>query len=107
MFTVVFRSRLRNPDDAAYAAMAPRMLELVRTIPGFVSFKAFESADGERLALGHFESLEAVDAWRAHPEHREAQRLGQSRFYAAYDLEVCEVVRSHAFDGERRVSRTR
>lgn len=105
MVTVIFRSRLKDPEDADYAAMAPRMLERVRTIPGFVAFQAFESADGERLALGHFESLDAVDAWRRNPEHQQAQRLGREQFYAEYSLEVCEVVRSYGFDGEQRTVR--
>lgn len=103
MITVVFRSRLRDEDDEEYAALAPRMLELARATPGFVAFASFTSDDGERLALAHFESLEAVDAWREQAEHVEAQRRGRERFYSGYTIEVCEQVRAYGFDGEQRV----
>lgn len=99
--TVVFRSRLRDEEDPLYAEMAPRMLELARSMPGFVSFERFVSGDGERLALITFETLADVEAWRDHPEHREAQRLGRERFYSEYSLTVAEQVRSYGFDPER------
>ncbi len=102
MVTVIFRSRLRDPDDPEYAELAPRMLELARSMPGFVSFERFTADDGERLSLIAFETLEDVRRWREHPEHREAQRLGRERFYAEYEITVTEQVRSYSFDGERR-----
>ena len=103
MVTVVFRSRLRDPDDPLYAEWAPRMLELATSMPGFVSYERFRSDDGERLALIAFESIADVDAWRRHPEHREAQRLGRERFYSSYSLVVAVQERSYSFDGERRI----
>jgi heme-degrading monooxygenase HmoA len=102
--TVVFRSRLRDPDDAEYAELAPRMVDLAKTMPGFVSFERFTADDGERLSLIAFESLEDVDGWREHPEHRAAQRLGRERFYSEYTITVAEQVRSYSFDGKRRTT---
>jgi heme-degrading monooxygenase HmoA len=100
--TVIFRSRLRDEGKAEYAELAPRMLELARTMPGFVSFERFTADDGERLALIAFESLEDVKRWRQHPDHREAQRLGRERFFSEFSLTVAEQVRSYSFDGKRR-----
>lgn len=48
-------------------------------MPGFVSYSSSTSADGEDVAVIEFESHETVAAWREHPEHREAQRLGRER----------------------------
>jgi heme-degrading monooxygenase HmoA len=98
---VVFRSRLRNNDDPEYARLAPRMVELASGMPGFVSFKQFDAGDGERLALIEFETHEQVEAWRRHPEHLEAQRLGRERFYSTYDLTVCDVVRNYGSENPR------
>ena len=103
MVTIVFRSRLRDAEDPEYHALAPEMVELARSMPGFLAFKAFTAEDGERLALAHFESLEAAEAWRDHPRHLEAQRLGRERFYAGYTLEVCDSIRAYAFAGGRSV----
>lgn len=105
MVVVVFRSRLRDPDDSEYAERFSFLLELARSTPGFVSFRRYSSDDGERLALVEFESLEALRAWRQHPDHVEAQRLGRERFYEWYDLTICETVRAYSFDGERRSER--
>ncbi len=104
MITVIFRSRLRDPDDAEYAELAPRMVELARGIPGFVSFEQFAATDGERLALIAFETLEDVERWRGHPEHREAQRKGRESFYTEYSIVVAEQLRAYSFDGERRTT---
>lgn len=105
MVSVIFRSRLREDGKAEYAELAPRMVELAKTMPGFVSFELFISDEGERLSLIAFETLEDVKAWREHPEHREAQRLGRERFYSEYSITVAEQVRSYGFDGEQRFER--
>mgnify|MGYP002625943445 FL=1 len=98
MVVVVFRSRLVPDLPADYAPMADRMLALARTMPGFVSFKAFEAADGERVSLVGFETAEHAAAWGRHPEHLEAQRHGRERFYAEYHLQIAEVVRERDFE---------
>ena len=43
--------------------------------------------DAVRLSasLVEFESPEHLRAWREHPEHREAQRIGRERFYEEYE----------------------
>jgi heme-degrading monooxygenase HmoA len=93
----VFRSRLRPEAGPDYRDTAERMLELARAMPGFVDFKTFEADDGERVSIITFASAEAHRAWRDHPEHRRAQQLGRERFYASYDISVCEVTGEHHF----------
>ena len=87
----VFRSRLRPDAADEYSDAAQRMLELAKSMPGFVDFKMFEAPDGERVSLITFSSLDAQRAWREHPEHREAQALGRARFYEWYSIAVCRV----------------
>ena len=98
MAVIVFRNRLDDRHLNEYGLTAVRMLELVQSMPGFVSFKAFNAEDGERLALVEFESEEAAAAWGRHPEHLEAQRLGRETFYTAFTLQVCEVLRQSDFE---------
>ena len=69
-------------------------------MPGFLSYKTFRSDDGERVSVIEFETMEDLLAWRNHPEHRRAQDLGRSRFYAEYSIQVCEVVRAYSSDGQ-------
>jgi heme-degrading monooxygenase HmoA len=97
MVLVVFRTRLREEHAGEYQELAPRLAELARSMPGFISMKSFASPDGERVTLVEFESWEHVDAWKAHPEHREAQRLGRERFYAEYRLQSGEPRRDYGY----------
>ena len=96
----VFRSRLREENVDEYRATASRMEDLARAMPGFVDFKTFSADDGERVSIIVFDSLEHQAAWRRHAEHVEAQRLGRDRYYASYDISVCEVVRRSAWPKE-------
>ena len=93
MTIVLFRNRLRPEASEAYGQLAPEIALLAQQQPGFIAMKTFTAADGERVTIAEFESDEAVAAWRAHPEHREAQRRGKTEFYSEYHLQVCEVLR--------------
>ena len=95
MIVTVFRSRLRPEHVEEYQQWATRMRALVGSMPGFVSAKTFTAADGERVSIEVFESPETLEAWRNHPEHREAQRLGREKFYAEFHVQVCRVERDY------------
>ena len=104
---VLIRTSLRpNCDLAAYEAMDARMNELVSQIPGYQGIKAFTADDGESIAIAQFDSHEALLRWRAHPEHRGAQRAGREKFYASYDVRVCSVERAYDFSLERESKRS-
>jgi heme-degrading monooxygenase HmoA len=93
----VFRSRLRPDAGTRYEDTADRMLELARRMPGFIDFKVFQAEDGERVSIITFATPEDHRAWRDHPEHRQAQRLGRDHFYASYAVTVAEVRSARAF----------
>lgn len=57
-------------------------------MPGFLSIKTFYARDGERVSIVEFESKEAHEVWRNHPEHMKAQRLGRERFYSEFKIQV-------------------
>ncbi|MBF6316084.1 antibiotic biosynthesis monooxygenase [Nocardia cyriacigeorgica] len=94
----IFRSRLRPDAEAnGYSAMADRMEERARTMPGFREIKTYTAADGERVSIVVFDNRTDHDRWRADPEHRRAQQLGRTDFYSEYSVTVCEQVRHHGF----------
>jgi hypothetical protein len=41
--------------------------------------------------VSYWRDMDSVHAWGAHPEHREAQRLGRERWYKTWRLRVLEV----------------
>jgi heme-degrading monooxygenase HmoA len=69
-------------------------------MPGFVSIKTFVADDGERVSIVEFASADAQQAWRQHPAHLEAQRLGREKFYSEYRIQVCMVERDYAMPAQ-------
>jgi len=97
MALTVFRSRLKTGEEAELEPVGARMYELATSMPGFVSYREYQSADGESVAIVEFESKETLAAWRNHPEHLAAQEKGRSRWFAEYRIQVCEAVRDYSF----------
>ncbi|HXQ44123.1 MAG TPA: antibiotic biosynthesis monooxygenase [Acidimicrobiales bacterium] len=93
----VFRSTLRPEAVGEYEVVSERMVGLARAMPGFVDYKTFAADDGERVTIVTFASPAHHRAWRDHPEHREAQRLGRERFYTSYAIQVCTDVSESRF----------
>jgi heme-degrading monooxygenase HmoA len=97
MIVTVFRSRVMPGLKDEYVALVDRMQRIARTIPGYISHKGFWADDGERVTIVEFEHEEGQRAWRMHPEHIAAQRQGRERFYATYDIQVCNVLHDAHF----------
>lgn len=95
---VVFSSR-RTEGDQGYAAMSARMMELVRDQPGFLGVESARDAEGFGITVSYWKDLESIAAWKAHLEHREAMKLGRSRWYERYDIRVGTVARHSLFEG--------
>jgi heme-degrading monooxygenase HmoA len=102
MLVVLFRSKLVDAPDG-YAEMAQEMLDLAKTMPGFIDVKAFKADDGERLTLVWWQNEETLRAWRLHARHLVAQQAGRERWYEYYNLEVAEVRRSKQFTRPERI----
>ena len=94
---ILFRSRLRADAEPEYSRRAARMEDPAHRQPGFLAIKTFRADDGQRVSIVEFASDADARAWRAHPEHVEAQRLGRERFYAEYEVTVCAPIRATRF----------
>lgn len=93
----IFRSRLRPEHEKEYHEWGGRMESLARSMPGFLSFKTFYAGDGERVSIVELETAETHEAWRKHPEHMEAQRLGREKFYSEFKIQVLDNPLGYAF----------
>ena len=98
MILVLFRSRLTPEAGADYEQMADEMLSTAKDMPGFVDFKTFQAADGERVSIIRWQDQETLAQWRSHPRHRIAQQQGRAKWYQYFRIEVAEVIRQSAFD---------
>ena len=96
MVIAMFKTVKREDINAAeYQKAVARMMDLVTKMPGFVSLKGCTTDDGETFSMATFDSEEALEAWRSHPEHRATQRRGYEEFYDSLWVKVCNVVREY------------
>jgi len=89
----------RADEDPDYERMAARMLELAQAQPGFLGMESVRDADGRGITLSYWTDQAAVAAWGAHPEHRQAQRLGHERWYRWHDTRVMRLLSSRSGAG--------
>jgi len=87
-FVTVFRSRVRASSVSPYCEHAARMGALAATMAGYLEHESFVAEDGERITLVTFTDQAGHDAWRDHPAHGVAQRIGIAHYYPAYSIAV-------------------
>ncbi len=93
MYAVIFRAEI-NELDEAYAEMAARMRDLAINKYGCVEFTAVTQGKQE-IAISYWDNQNQLKAWKQDPEHREAQKLGRSKWYKSYRVQVVEVIRDY------------
>jgi len=72
------------------------MDELVKSISGYISHHSQrDSRTKEGITISYFESLEAINKWREHPEHKKTQELGRTTFYSWYEINLVKVERKY------------
>lgn len=98
-YSVTFTSqRSARGDDAGYAAIAQRMVELASMQPGFLGVESTRGADGFGVTVSYWQSLTDIAAWRRHVEHMHTRDGGRMRWYSHYELRVSRVERAYAWD---------
>lgn len=93
MLVVIFRARVRHLDEE-YGTTAHRMRKLALEEFGCLAFHAVTEGE-EEIALSYWPDEASILAWRKHPEHLEAQRMGRERWYAGYSVQVAQVGRDY------------
>lgn len=91
-YAVIFSSH-RTEGDHGYAAMAERMVELAATQPGFLGIES--AREGLGITVSYWENLEAIQNWKRHAEHVEAQRLGRRQWYSEFRVRIAKVEREY------------
>jgi heme-degrading monooxygenase HmoA len=67
-------------------------------MPGFISINGYAAEDGSGLAVVRFESEEALQAWKTHPEHMKTRARGREAFFESYKMTVAtSIIREFDF----------
>ena len=91
-YAVIFTSQ-RNDDLEGYAETAARMVELAALQPGFLGVESAREDLGITVSL--WSDLELIKQWKAHAEHREAQKMGMEKWYSTYKTRIALVERDY------------
>ena len=92
-YAVIFTS-IRQEDDLGYSETAQLMEKLAYQQPGFLGFETARQDIG--ISVSYWESLEAIQAWKANAAHRQAQSRARE-WYKAFKVRVCCVERDYEF----------
>lgn len=95
-YAVVFTSIPSGRDEEGYKLMDLRMEELASEQPGFMGIESYRGAEGRRVTISYWESLEAIKNWKDNPEHKEAQSMGKEKWYVDYTIRICRVDREYS-----------
>ena len=93
-YAVIFTST-RTEVEAGYAEMAIKMVELAKAQPGYIGMESARSEIG--ITVSYWESLEAIQKWKANLDHLEAQEKGKTTWYKNYKVRIAKVEREYEF----------
>ena len=95
-YAVIFTS-VRTERDHGYEQMADEMVKLGFNQPGFLGAESTRDINGVGITVSYWASLEAIENWKNHPRHRDAQKLGEDLWYKTFATRVCKVERHGLF----------
>ena len=94
-YAVIFTSTRTDGDDG-YGAMAARMMKMAAEQPGYLGVES--ARDGVGITVSYWRSLDDIANWKRVAEHREAQRNGREKWYAAFKTRIAKVERDYGFE---------
>ncbi len=90
-YAVIFTSLRRN-DDPEYGNTNDELEVLAKEIKGFLGTESVrESFDTLGISISYWDSMEAIQNWREHAQHRMAKEKGIQDWYKAYSIRIAKV----------------
>jgi len=93
-YVAIFTSQ-RTEGDRGYSAMAERMVELARTMPGFLGVDSVRDSAGVGITCSYWRSEADIRHWKQNAEHQRAQEGGKTTWYSTYALRIAKVERAY------------
>lgn len=94
-YACIFTSQRGDGDAAAYASAAARMVELARTMPGFLGVESARDGAGLGITVSYWDSEDAIARWKAQAEHAAVRERGRGHWYARFEVRVARVERAY------------
>ena len=103
MFTVIFEVEPEIGSAQEYFDLATELRPELEKIAGFISVARFSSLnnEGKYLSVSFWRDEKALNQWRKHLGHREAQKKGLKEIFLNYRIRVAEVIRDYGKDDRK------
>ena len=103
MFTVIFEVEPEKENVQEYFDLAVELLPELEKIEGFISVERFSSLynEGKYLSVSFWRDENALNQWREHLGHRDAQEKGLNEIFRNYRIRVAEVIRDYGKDDRK------
>jgi len=98
-YAVIFTS-LRTAGEKGYNDMSKRMMDLAKNQPGFIGVESAREDVG--ITVSYWETLEDIQQWRLHSEHKEARKQGKEIWYSEFKVRICQVLREYDFSTQKK-----
>lgn len=92
-YAVIFTS-LRTEIEEGYQEMAEEMVRLAALQSGYLGHESARDRLG--ITISYWESLEAIQHWKAQSDHLLAQKYGREKWYSAYSTRIAKVERDYS-----------
>ena len=103
MFAVIFEMEPEKETAQEYFDLAAELRSELEKIDGFISVERFSSMnnEGKYLSVSFWRDENALDKWREHLGHRDAQEKGLRNIFQNYRIRVAEVIRDYGKDNRK------
>ena len=100
MFAVIFEVEPEKESAQEYFDLAAELRPELEKIDGFISVERFTSMynEGKYLSVSFWRDENALNQWREHLGHRDAQEKGIINIFRNYRIRVAEVIRDYGKD---------
>jgi heme-degrading monooxygenase HmoA len=83
------------------ARLVEKLDPILRSIPGFISYKSYRADDGEEIGIIRMESRGALDEWVHEGVHGAAQKVAD-QIYERFWVQSAETYREYAWENGNR-----
>ena len=103
MFAVIFEVEPEIGSAQEYFDLAAELRPELEKIDGFISVERFTSMynEGKYLSVSFWRDENALNQWREHLGHRDAQEKGITNIFRNYRIRVAEVIRDYGKDNRK------
>lgn len=93
MYVVIFRAKINKLDDN-YSEIAQQMRKLAIGKYNCIEFTSVTEGTDE-ISISYWKDQNDIKQWKQNTEHLAAQKLGKSKYYESYQVQVAKLVREY------------